>query len=169
MSDDGQETVEKRGPGRPPQQNANVPKMRGAWPKNRPERMSMDVNGPLTYNPELLAQLRAEGLTPRLVSDDPGRVDKFLRRGYKFVQDDGRIGDERAGEATKLGGNAVKHVGSWKTGFLMAIPTDWYEEDHKRKQDAIDETEKGMKAPRKGAKLAPDAQGEAYGPGLTND
>ncbi len=166
MSEQGQETA-KAIADKP--QKAHEPKMRGAWPKNRPERMSMDVNGPLTYSPELMARLRAEGLTPRLVNDDPGRIDKFLRRGYKFVQDDGQIGDIRAGEATKLGGNAVKHVGSGKSGYLMAIPTEWYEEDHKRKQDAIDETEKGMKAPRKGAKLAPDAVGEAYGPGLTND
>ena len=161
-----EETVEKRGPGRPPQGRSGA---RGAWPKNRPERMSLGTRGSLTYSPELLKELKNEGLTPRLVSDDPGRIDTFLKRGYKFVQDDGQIGDEKAGDPSKMGGNAVKHVGSGKSGYLMAIPTEWYEEDQRKKQDSIDDTEKAMKAPKKGEKLKGGDVGDAYGPGLTND
>lgn len=164
MSDTAQETV-KRSPGRP----AHVKRGREAWPKNRPERMSLGERGSLTYDPQLLRELREQGLTPRLVSDDPGRIDAFLKRGYKFIQADGQIGDEKAAEASKMGANLVKHVGGGKSGFLMAIPTEWYEEDQRKKQDKVDESELAMKAPKKGDKLAPDAAGTAYGPGLTHD
>ena len=167
MSDTGQETV-KRGPGRPAQVKV-AGQGRGAWPKNRPERMSLGERGTLTYDPQLLKELKEQGLTPRLVSDDPGRIDTFLRRGWKFVQDDGQIGDQKAGDPSKMGGNAIKHVGSGKAGYLMAQPTEWYEEDQRRKQDAVDATEEGMKAPKKGEKLKGGEVGEAYGPGLTHE
>jgi hypothetical protein len=157
--------------GKEPKGNESVHKARGreAWPKNRPERMSLGERGSLTYDPQLLRELKAQGLTPRLVSDDPGRVDTFLRRGWKFIQDDGNIGDEMAAQPGKIGGNAVKHVGGGKSGYLMAVPTEWYEEDQRKKQDAIDASEEGMKAPKKGEKLKDGDVGIAYGPGLTND
>lgn len=166
MSDTGQET-DKHGPGRPVQDKGS--RGRGAWPKNRPERMSLGERGSLTYDPELLRELKAQGLTPRLVSDEPGRIDTFLRRGWKFIQDDGQIGDQKAADPGKMGGNAVKHIGSGKAGYLMAQPTEWYEEDQRKKQVQVEESELAMKAPKKGAKLAPDAEGTAYGPGLTKD
>ena len=157
------ETVEKRGPGRP------KVGARGSWPKNRPERMSLGERGSLTYDPQLLQDLRNQGLTPRLVSDDPGRIDSFLRRGWKFMQDDGNIGDERAAEPGKIGGNAVKHIGGGKAGYLMVQPTEWYDEDQRTKQSAIDRSEEAMKTPRKGEKTKIGEAGEAYGPGLTKD
>jgi hypothetical protein len=131
--------------------------------------MSLDERGSLTYSPELLQRLRNEGLTPRLVSDDPGRIDAFLRRGWKFIQDDGQIGDDRAANPGRIGGNAVKHVGSGKTGYLMVEPTEWYEEDQHKKMAAVDASEEAMKAPKKGEKVKVGEVGEAYGPGLTKD
>ncbi len=173
MSEAIQET-DKRKPGRPPQVKVG-PRGRGAWPKNRPERMSLGERGSLTYDPELLAEMKAQGLTPRLVSDEPGRIETFLKRGYKFIQADGQIGDEKAGESSKVGANLVKHVGSGKQGFLMAIPTEWYEEDQRKKQALVDDSEKAMKPPKKGEVLTGEAPakgdivGRAYGPGLTNE
>ena len=167
MSDTGQETV-KRGPGRPAQVKV-AGQGRGAWPKNRPERMALESRGTLTYDPKLIADMKEQGLTLRLVTDDPGRIDAKVKRGWKFVQEDGQIGDEKAAEPTKVGGNLSKHVGSGKQGYLMAIPTEWYEEDQRKKQVAVDDSEAAMKAPRKGAKLAADGVAEAYGSGLTND
>ena len=173
MSDPIQET-EKRKPGRPAQVKV-AGQGRGAWPKNRPERMSLGERGSLTYDPALLRELKDQGLTPRLVSDEPGRVDTFLKRGYKFIQADGQIGDEKAGDASKVGANLVKHVGSGKQGFLMAIPTEWYEEDQRKKQGQVDASEAAMKAPKKGETLRGDAPargdttGSAYGPGLTHE
>ena len=142
---------------------------REAWPKNRPERMSLGERGSLTYDPKLLKDLKSQGLTPRLVSDDPGRIDSFLRRGWKFMQDDGNIGDDRAAEPGKIGGNAVKHVGGGRMGYLMVQPTEWYDEDQRMKQSAIDQSEEAMKAPKKGEKTKVGEVGEAYGPGLTKD
>lgn len=167
MSETAQDAT-KRKPGRPPQVKV-AGQGRGAWPKNRPQRMSLGERGSLTYDPELLAELKSQGLTPRLVSDEPGRIDTFLKRGYKFIQADGQIGDEKAAEASKVGANLVKHVGSGKQGFLMAIPTEWYEEDQRKKQDLVDDSEKAMKAPKKGEKLKGGETGEVYGPGLTNE
>jgi len=131
--------------------------------------MSLGERGSLTYDPDLLRDMKEQGLTPRLVSDDPGRVELFLKRGYKFIQADGQIGDEKAAEPSNMGANLVKHVGGGKSGYLMAIPTEWYEEDQRKKQGLVEDSEKAMKAPKKGEKLAPDAAGTAYGPGLTNE
>jgi len=142
---------------------------REAWPKNRPERMSLEERGSLTYDPKLLKDLKSQGLTPRLVSDDPGRIDSFLRRGWKFMQDDGNIGDDRAAEPGKIGGNAVKHVGGGRMGYLMVQPTEWYDEDQRMKQSAIDQSEEAMKAPKKGEKTKVGEVGEVYGEGLTKN
>jgi galactokinase/mevalonate kinase-like predicted kinase len=129
----------------------------------------MNTRGPLTYNPVLMKELKDQGLTARLVNDDPGRIDHFLEKGWKFVQADGQIGDDKAASANKVGGNLSKHVGSGKTGYLMVRPTEWHEEDQRRKAQAVDDSEKAMKAPPKGTKLKGGEAGEAYGPGLTND
>jgi hypothetical protein len=85
------------------------------------------------------------------------------------MQDDGNIGDERAAEPGKIGGNAVKHIGGGKAGYLMVQPTEWYDEDQRIKQSAIDKSEEAMKAPKKGEKLKGGEVADAYGPGLTND
>ena len=163
MSDIGRETSSKR------TTDAHQPTARGAWPKNRPTRMEMASRGTLTYDPKLISDMKEQGLTLRLVTDEPGRIDDKVKRGWKFVQEDGQIGDEKAAEPTKVGGNLSKHVGSGKQGYLMAIPTEWYEEDQRRKQISVDESEAAMKAPRKGEKLTGGEVAEAYGSGLTND
>lgn len=155
MSND--QKVGKRSPGRPPQ------------PKNRPTRVPLGERGRLVYDPQLLRDLKDQGLNPRLITDSPGRIDNALRAGYRFVQSDGKIGEERAADPSKVGANLTTHVGGGQTGYLMVLPNEFYNEDQRKKQDAVDESERGMKAPPKGAKLAPDAQGTAYGPGLTND
>jgi len=105
MSEDIQET-EKSKPERPARERRG----RGAFPKNRPDRADMSVNGTLTYDPELLKEMKENGLTLRLVNDNPGRIEAFIKKGWKFVQADGQIGDDKAAEAGKIGGNLSKHV-----------------------------------------------------------
>lgn len=156
MSETGQET-EKRGPGRPPQA------------KNRPTRIPMGERGRLVYDPQLVSDLKAQGLNPRLITDHPGRIDAAVRAGYRFVQSDGKIGDDRAAAPERVGGNLTTHVGKDQVGYLMVLPKDWYDEDQRKKLEKVDASEEAMKAPKKGAKLASDAEGTAYGPGLTND
>lgn len=164
MSEDIHE-MEKRKPGRPAQERRG----RAAFPKNRPERADMNVRGPLTYSPTLMKDLKSQGLTPRLVNDKPGRIDHFLEEGWKFVQADGQIGDDKAAAASKVGGNLSKHVGNGVQGYLMVRPTEWYEEDQRHKIREVVASEAAMKAPPKGSKLKGGEVGEAYGPGLTND
>lgn len=76
------------------------------------------------------------GYTRRWVNDKPGRIMGAERGGYKHVKDNN--------------GNPVKtHVGnhengSGMTGYLMEIPTQWYEQDFAFKQESVDETDKAI-------------------------
>ena len=152
----GEAQIDRKGPGRPPREQ----------PKNRPDRVPLGQRGRLTYDAELLKELKSQGLVPRLVSDKPGRIADALRAGYRFVQSDGKIGDEKAGDPSSPGAILTAHIGSGENGFLMVIPKEFYEEDQKAKQDQVDATEEAMKAP---ATLGPGTIGKTYGPGLTKE
>src|SRR5512139_941659 len=113
------EDSEKRSPGRSPA------------PKNRPTRIPLGQRGRLVYDERLVADLKRQGLVPRLVTDSPGRIDNALKAGYRFVQDDGQIGEDRAAAPGKLGGNLTTHVGNGQTGYLMVQSAKYYDEDQK--------------------------------------
>lgn len=156
----GQVSEQKKGPGRPP--NA---------PKNRPKRIPLGERGRLVYSPQLLAELKAQDLVPRLITDKPGRIDAALQAGYRFVQSDGQIGEERVADPSNMGGNLTTHVGDGQVGYLMVLPKEFYDEDQKVKQQRVDDSEAAMKAPpaklldREGKK----GDGTVYGPGLTDE
>jgi hypothetical protein len=138
-------------------------------PKNRPARIPMGERGRLYYDPALLESLKKQGLVPRLFNDTPGRIDAALAAGYRFVQADGQIGEDRAAAVSKMGGNMSAHVGGGMKGYLMVLPEEWHQEDQKAKQKKVDASEEAMRGSKEGTKLAPDADGKAYGAGLTND
>jgi hypothetical protein len=146
-----------------PQRGARGPRV-----KNRPTRVPLGQRGRLTYSPEMLEEWKARGLRPRLINDAPGRVADALKAGYQFVTSDGKIGDEKVADPTKMGAYLSVHTGSGVTGYLMVQPEEWYQEDQKVKQDRVDDSERAMK-PQEGTPLKGGELGIVYGKGLTNE
>lgn len=90
----------------------------------------------------------------RWVNDVDGRVADLLERGYQFINRDGSlvVGQNADGITSSMTDSRVKKpVGKGVTAYLMAIPTEFYEEDQKAKQREIDELEKAIKRPGKGS------------------
>jgi len=151
MSDQGLATASPRGPGRPA--------------KARPTRTPLGQRNRLTVPEGMIPK----GMVGRWINDKDGRVKQALEAGYEHIASDEKTGDPRVADPSQMGSKVSKSVGGGTTAYLMAIPEDFYKEDQKAKQDRVDASERAMKAPPKGAKLAPDATGTAYGEGLTND
>lgn len=105
-----------------------------------------------------LAYPARDGYTRRVVCDREGRLQKFLRGGWTFVEKDQLPGGEEVNpgllKATTREGvdsRVSQVVGSHKsggpmTGYLMEIPTELYEEDQALKMESIDALEAGLRA-----------------------
>lgn len=78
----------------------------------------------------------------RIVNDEGDRVEQFRAAGYETVSAaTHQIGDRRINAPTTEGSIATASVGGGTKAVLMRIPKEWYEEDQKAKQDAINELE----------------------------
>lgn len=84
------------------------------------------------------------GFVRRWVNIVEDRVDRFLKAGYRIVEDkDVQVGD--VNENQTLGTGARKAVGQNVKAVLMEIPEDIYKEDQKAKQADITANEAGMR------------------------
>lgn len=82
----------------------------------------------------------------RIVNDVDDRIDRFKAAGYEVVPvSESRLATQRVGQGTPTGSIAEMPVGGGIRGVLMKIPKEWYQEDQKLKQEAIDETERSIK------------------------
>ena len=88
---------------------------------------------------------KVPGFEYRVANDTPGRIDTLLEAGYEIVTHGAEVGDKRVGTPSPEGSPVKISVGGGKQGYLMRQKDEWYDEDQKRKQDAIDETEASMK------------------------
>lgn len=135
--------------------------------QNRPQRVPLAQRNVISLNGIKVPK----GMKVRLFNDVEDRIPAAMAAGYSFVMSDGKLGDERCADPSKMGSFITKKVGGGRMGYLMAIPEEFYNEDQKAKQDAVDASEKAMK-PRPGAKLVPDERGDpsgtVYGAGLTD-
>lgn len=105
---------------------------------NRPKRTPI-------ANRNILTASERPGYTRRWVNDTDSRIAEFKAAGYEVVyEEDADTSDARAQDATRGGSAVSKHVGSGTTAYLMEIPNEYYAEDQKAKQDAIDEKEKSF-------------------------
>lgn len=77
----------------------------------------------------------------RWVNDTGNRVQRFLRGGYEIVTDDLEVGAPRVGVPEAEGSPLKISVGGGLNAYLMRIPQEWYNEDQKRKDEAVDATE----------------------------
>jgi hypothetical protein len=113
----------------------------------------------LTLDDATAARLKADGLIPRWVNDDDGRLDEAYQGDYDFLTADGteQIGD--SGEETEKGRRMRKLVGKHPDGnpkyaYCMVIKEKYYKEN----QDKKEEGNKMVDTAIKGGKLA-----EAHG------
>lgn len=79
-----------------------------------------------------------------VLSDIPGRVERFKQGGYEVVVDDLEVGQRTVDRQTKLGSAVTAHAGSGRQYVLMRILREWYEEDQKAKQDKVNALEHSM-------------------------
>jgi hypothetical protein len=109
-----------------------------------------------------------KGMVPRIINDVDDRINAAMEAGYSFVMSNGKLGDERCADPSKIGSFVTKSVGGGRVGYLMAIPEAYYKADQAAKQKEVDDSELAMKAPKTGAKLVEGGQGTVYGEGLTD-
>ena len=72
-----------------------------------------------------------------VMSDIPGRVQRFKDGGYEVVTEDHEIGQNVVDRGSKLGSGVTAHAGGGRMYVLMRIPREWYDEDQKTKQDPV--------------------------------
>ena len=80
----------------------------------------------------------------RIFNDTEGRLEKAELAGYEYVRGDAPVGDPTVDSASALGSVISKPVGGGKTGVLMRIKREWYDEDQKEKRRKIKETEDAL-------------------------
>lgn len=101
---------------------------------------------PLTTKNILTVRGKKGGWVYRWVTDEDDRLFRFMRAGWVHVMDrDGKyeVGDPAIHNPSTPEGVVCKARGTTKQ-FLMAIEKEFYDEDQKAKQLAIDEAEASM-------------------------
>lgn len=106
---------------------------------NRPRRTSINgVRNVLKING------KEPGYEYRVVNDVGDRIEQLKAIGYEVVEDDKlTIGDRRIANPTKEGSPVKVSVGGGTQAYVMRIKSEWFEEDKKKKEDYIAETERG--------------------------
>jgi hypothetical protein len=83
----------------------------------------------------------------RIVNDQSDRIEQFKDAGYEIVKaSDVIIGDRRVNSASPEGSFAQVSVGGGDKAIVMRIKKEWYEEDQRRKQAVVDESEAATKS-----------------------
>jgi hypothetical protein len=85
-----------------------------------------------------------DGYVDRWVNDKPGRIDKFKRAGYENVQA-ADIGDSGVDATHAQAGVVSREMGQGITAYLMRQRKDYFKDDQKAKQLAVDATEDSIR------------------------
>lgn len=97
---------------------------------------------PVSGRNRLTVQGKEPGYVYRIVNDEEGRIARFQEGGYELLPDEAvKVGDKRANQTSSEGSVKQLSVGGGKKAFVMRIRKDWYEEDQKAKQAAVDTIE----------------------------
>lgn len=115
----------------------------------RPRRNAIDAAG---KNKLVTTNLDQANYVYRWVNDTDARILDLKERGYEFVDKDGKIVGDMSIDSAKSESSIIsQRMGGGITGYLMAIPKEFYEEDQKLKQEKVDELERAMFANAKDA------------------
>lgn len=85
-----------------------------------------------------------EGYVDRWVNDTPGRVEKFKRAGYECVSA-ASIGDSGVDGSHSESGIVTRDMGKGTTAYLMRQRHDYFQDDQKEKQRAVDASEESIR------------------------
>lgn len=103
-----------------------------------PRRPSKVGRKPFGSQDQKLAYAARQGFHRHWFNDLPGRIDAALEAGYTHVEDkDGRKVKRVVGVAP--GGGSLD-------AYLMEIPEEWFQEDMKRQQTVVDQTDDAIRS-----------------------
>ena len=97
--------------------------------KRRPERIPLHKRNVLTVSDKD----KDPNYVYRMVNDKDDRIERFKEAGYEIVNKKTDIGDPQVGEGSQVGTPVSKPVGNGRTGYLMRIKREWYDEDQAAK------------------------------------
>jgi len=106
---------------------------------NRPRRV------PVSGSRDILTiDKKEDGFEYRIVKDKKGRIDRFEKGGWEVVHNSetkvGDVDDKNISE-----GSPVKiDLGRGETGYLMRIPSEYYQEDQNAKEQNLRAKEQQM-------------------------
>jgi len=117
-----------------------------------------------------------EGFSRRIVSDRPGRLEKFEKAGWRFVERDEleepNTGSLKVTTREGIDSRVSQVIGSHKdgspmVGYLMEIYDELYDEDQAVKMEKVDALEAGLReatttesSDRPGTGRQPSAEGQ---------
>jgi len=132
--------------------------------KERVKLVRSKQRTPLSEQKRLMSFDKEDGFTYRLVNDTFDRIPKFECAGWTIVDKDGSEinPDARIQDSTWKQRARSQPVGAGKIGYMMRIPTKWYDEDIARQQRLIDERESSFKSMKR-IRDEKNASCEAYG------
>ena len=106
---------------------------------SRPIRRSMaEQRNSLTFEGQ------DENYVYRVFNDTDDRLQKAETAGYEYVKSEQQLGDPTVDSTSTVGTVVSKPVGGGKTGVLMRIKREWYDEDQKAKLRKTQETEAAL-------------------------
>lgn len=107
--------------------------------EKRPKRMSMaQQRNTLTFEGQ------DENYHYHMITDDNDRLQKAEIAGYEYVHSEQNVGDPVVDGATSVGSVVSKPVGGGKTGVLMRIKREWYDEYQQEKDKKREEVETAL-------------------------
>lgn len=80
----------------------------------------------------------------RVFNDVDNRLQNAEIAGYEYVRSEEQLGDPTVDGASPQGAVVTKPVGGGKTGVLMRIKREWYDEDQQSKRRKIQDTEDAL-------------------------
>lgn len=91
---------------------------------------------------------KEDGFEYRWFNDEDERISNAKLGGWEIVtNEDLKIGDRTVDSTGASSASPVsKKVGLGVTAFLMRIPKEFYDEDQRKKQEALDERENTMRS-----------------------
>jgi hypothetical protein len=85
------------------------------------------------------------------VSDSPSlriKLQDYEAAGYTYVEDDIKVGDDRANSGQKVSSKVTRPGGQGTMLFLMEIPEEYYQDDIKSQDAKLREKEAQMFSPK---------------------
>lgn len=109
---------------------------------DRREGQGRQRRRPLGTPEQRLGARVPKGMVGRWINDTPGRIERALEAGYRFISDNGEEVEDRNGGRREI-------VGSGRDGgalhaYLMAIPEEFHKEDQLAKRARNQEIEQAI-------------------------